>query len=160
MNYEELEKLNEMKEKGIITDEEFQREKDKFFNKDNSTTQLNDVLQPQNTVEMKKKNDHNGYKNWSSIVLMIFGFCLMLNMGNELYGNSFLVFFLPGFLGIVAGILKLTNKKSNSLLLTAGICSIVGTVINTIGILDLSLYGILALVFGILDIKYATSQKD
>ena len=91
---------------------------------------------------------------------MVLGVCLMLNMGNELYGNSFLVFFLPGLLGLIAGILKITNKRNNSLLLTAGICSIVGTLINTIGILDLSIYGIFALVFGILDIKYASSKKN
>lgn len=158
MNYEELEKLNEMKEKGIITDEEFQREKNKFFNKNNSEPQVSNFLKTENTFEVKK-DDHTRYKMWSSIILMVLGLCLMLNTGDDVYGNSFLVFTIPGILGVVAGVLKLANKNNDGLLFVAGVCSIVATVVNTIGILDLSIYGILGLIFGIYDIKYSKEQN-
>lgn len=37
-NYEEIEKLNDLRQRGIISEEEFQREKEKIFNRSNRTS--------------------------------------------------------------------------------------------------------------------------
>lgn len=158
MKYDELEKLNELKEKGVITEEEFKREKDKIFN---HNVEFVTKEQCEQNIKINKPNDHNGYKIASAITLIVLGVCLVLNTGNELYGNSILVFCIPGLLGIVIGILKLVNKKSNSILLTVGIFSIVAALINSIGIggNDLSIYGILSIIFGIIDIVFGLKDR-
>lgn len=43
MNYDELEKINELKEKGILSEEEFQIEKEKILNKENITSEYTPV---------------------------------------------------------------------------------------------------------------------
>lgn len=60
MNYDELNKINELREKGIITDEEFQREKERILNAENVNSQY------QNSQYQNYQAYNNNYNNQSN----------------------------------------------------------------------------------------------
>lgn len=108
-----------------------------------------------NNIPIKKQKDHSGYVKVSGIIMIILGFCLICGMTLNEYEQPVLVFGLPGVFAIISGILSLCSKSNKNLLLLAGIFLIIGAVINFIGIIDISIFFILAIIFGILDIVYS-----
>ena len=112
------------------------------------------------TNNVNKQKSHNGYIKTSSIIMIVLGAIMVLG-GNEnsyLYDNIALVFILPGLIAIIAGILGLCSKNNKKLLLTAGILLLIGALLNFIGIIDISIFMILAVIFGIFDIIYSRQK--
>ena len=108
-----------------------------------------------------KKKTHNGYIKTSSIIMIVLGSCMVLgaNANSSLVNNIFLVFILPGLAAIISGILALCSKNNKKLLLISGILLIVGAIINFFGIIDISIFIILAVLFGIFNIIYSREEK-
>jgi len=104
------------------------------------------------------KGNHNTYKMVIGILMILIGICL-LSAGLQSYDdNAVLIYILPGILGIVASILTLCSRNNHSLLMPAGIVFIVSAGVNFLGIYDISIYSILAIVFGILNIVYCKKK--
>ena len=111
-------------------------------------------------IEIKKKdNSHSGYRTSTGILMIILGICLLAASSTEGYGNPVLVFGLPGLLGLISGILSLFSKKNYNLLFISGILLLLGAVVNFVGILDISLFAIAAIIIGIFNIKYSKEKK-
>lgn len=111
-------------------------------------------------VEEKKNTQTNGvkngtYKTITGILMIILSVCLLMASADYDIDFAILVFILPGLFGLVAGILNLCSKSNHSLLKTAGALFFVGAGFNFIGILDISVFTILSVVFGILNLVYA-----
>lgn len=119
------------------------------------------VLVKQNVEEKEEiqtsKVKNGAYKTATGIIMIILSCCLLIAAGDYDIEESLFVFILPGLCGVIAGILNLCSKKTHSLLITAGILFFLGAGFNFIGILDISVFTILAVVFGILNI--VKSQK-
>lgn len=117
------------------------------------------LLENSNNNSHKIKNK-NGYIKTSSIIMIVLGACMVIgsNENSYLYDNTALVFVLPGFVAIISGILALCSKNNKKLLLTAGILLLIGALLNFIGIVDVSLFMILAVIFGIFDIIYSREK--
>lgn len=115
-----------------------------FLNKDYSTSK-------------KEKGKHNGYKKTTSIIMIVLGACMFLGASGDIIGYKYpiLVYSIPGLLGIISGILTLNSKKRTILLLISGILLFIGAIINFVGIMDVSIYMILAIIFGIFNIIYS-----
>lgn len=102
----------------------------------------------------KPKGNHNTYKMVVGILMIILCICL-ISAGIQSYeDNAALTYTFPGVLGLIAGIITLCSRNNHSLLMPSGIIFIVSAGINFLGIYDISIYSILAIVFGILNIVY------
>ena len=114
------------------------------------------VLVQRNSEEKKEiktsKVKNGAYKTTTGIIMTILSFCLLAAAGDYDIEESLFVFVLPGLCGVIAGILNLCSRKTHSLLITAGILFFVGAGFNVIGIFDISVFTILAVIFGILNI--------
>lgn len=119
------------------------------------------LLKKDEAIVTKKKN-HNGYIKTSSIIMIIIGACMILgaNENSYMYDNTIVVFILPGILAIISGILALNSKKNNKFLLYSGVLYIIGAIVNCVGIVDISLYMILAVIFGIFNIIYSKGDNN
>ena len=107
------------------------------------------------------KKNHNGYITATGIIMIILGLCLICATGyDEIYKYPILVYTIPGLLALTAGILNLCSKKELKYLKISGIILLVGAFINFIGIIDVSLYSICAIIFGILNIKYSKNDLE
>lgn len=114
------------------------------------------LLKKENINEKnKEKGNHSGYKNATGIIMIILGACMILGANNDMYDFPVIVFSIPGLLGIVAGILSINSKKNPSLLIISATLLFLGAITNFIGIIDVSIYMILAIVFGIFNIIYS-----
>lgn len=109
-------------------------------------------------IKMKNKGNHNVYITATGIIMIVLGICLIAATGEAEYGSPILVFTIPGLMGLISGIITLNSKKNHKLLFTSGILLFVGAAINFIGILDISLFAILAIVFGIFNIKFSKTN--
>ena len=69
-----------------------------------------------------------------------------------------LTYTFPGILGIVASIITLCSRNNHSLLMPAGIVFVVSAGVNFLGIYDISIYSVLAIVFGVLNIVYSKKK--
>ena len=105
----------------------------------------------------KEKGKHNGYRKTTSIIMIVIGACMVLGAGEDIIGYEYpiLVYSIPGLIGIISGILTLNSKKRPKLLLISGILLFIGAIVNFIGIIDVSIYMILAIIFGIFNIIYS-----
>lgn len=83
---------------------------------------------------------------------------MILGASDELYEYPVIVYSIPGLLGVVSGILTLCSKKKPSLLLVSGILLLIGSLVNFLGIIDVSIFMILAIIFGILNIVYSKDK--
>jgi len=110
-------------------------------------------------VVPKKEKNHNGYRMTTGIIMIILGICLLAASTTNDYGNPVLVFGLPGLFGLISGILTLSSKKNSNLLFISGILLLLAAVVNFVGIVDLSIFAICAIIFGILNIKYSKEKK-
>lgn len=104
--------------------------------------------------EEKKKN-HNIYITISSIVMLVLGVALLMN-----FQLSAFVYGIPGILAIAAGIVGLCSKKNKDLFLVSGILHLAGAAINTIAIMNISIYGILSIIFGVMNIIYSKEKSS
>ena len=100
--------------------------------------------------EKKEVKNHNTYAIVTGIVMIILGISLL-----SLFGTSIFVYGLPGLCGISGAVVGMNSTKNKKLLMISGIIYLVGAVINTIAITDISIFGILSIVFGILNIKFS-----
>lgn len=71
-NYDELEKLNDLRQRGIISDEEFQREKEKIFNRSNT----NEVT-PKNPMTIMDVNQYCMFIHLSQLLCFCYGIGLI-----------------------------------------------------------------------------------
>lgn len=111
-------------------------------------------------IEKKKDTNHSTYKTTTGIVMIVLGFCLICASGSEtMYDNALLVYTLPGIFGLLGGILNLNTKKNPDLLIPAAVIMFLGAVFNFIGILDISIFTIIAVIFGIFNIKYSKQEN-
>lgn len=106
-------------------------------------------------VKEEKKKNHNVYITISSIVMIVIGVALLMN-----FQLSIFVYGIPGILGLVAGVIGLCSKKNKDLLFVSGIFHLVGAGINTIAIMNISIYGILSIVFGIMNVVYGKEKSS
>ncbi|MEE3343812.1 MAG: zinc ribbon domain-containing protein [Bacilli bacterium] len=119
--------------------------------------------------KLRDAKEHNNYRLVTGIIMSILGALILLysfsgglddrlNIVNQ---NKYLVFVIPG-LGILAGgILSIiSRRKDRILLLASGISYIIGAVVNMLGIGNVSLLCLLAVVFGIINcVFYFTIEK-
>lgn len=108
----------------------------------------------------KKKNNgsHSGYKTTTGIIMIVLGACMILGASDDLYDYPLIVFSIPGLLGLTSGILSLVSKKRPNLLLVSGILLFIGALVNFLGIVDVSIFMILAIIFGIFNIIYSKDK--
>lgn len=104
---------------------------------------------------INNKGSHSGYKTTTGVIMIVLGACMILGANNDMYDFPVIVFSIPGLLGVVAGILNLNSKKNPSLLIISATLLFLGAITNFIGIIDVSIYMILAIVFGIFNIIYS-----
>lgn len=102
--------------------------------------------------------NHNTYKMVVGIIMIILGVCLVSAGAQTYEDNALLTYTFPGILGIIASIITICSRNNHSLLKPAGIVFIVSAGINFLGIYDISIYAILAIVFGVLNIVYCKKQ--
>ena len=106
-------------------------------------------------TKMEKKKNHNVYITISSIVMIVLGVALLMN-----FQLSAFVYGIPGILGLAGGIVGLCSKKNKNLLFISGILHLVGAGINTVAIMNISIYGILSIIFGIMNIIYGKEKSS
>lgn len=114
MNYDELEKINELKEKGILSEEEFQIEKEKILKNQKEKTSTENINSEYTPVERKSKlaagllgillgyfgihNFYLGYTNKGIAQLLI----SVLSCG--------FLSFISGIWGLIDGVMILTGE--------------------------------------------------
>ena len=111
---------------------------------------------------MKIYNQDNGHKTYkvaTGITMIILGALLLCVSGTPYYDKPVLVFAIPGLCGLIAGILNINSKKNQNLLMPAAISLFLGSISNFIGIKNISLYTIVAIIFGIFNIIYDRETK-
>ena len=107
----------------------------------------------------KEKNKHVAYKIITGITMIIVGSCMLLGASSDvLYDYPLIVYSIPGLLGLTAGILNVNSRKRPNLLLVSGILMFIGALVNFLGIIDVSLFMILAIIFGIFNIIYSKDK--
>lgn len=106
----------------------------------------------------KDNGNHRKYKTTTGVIMIILGACMVLGASDELYDYPVLVYSIPGLLGFVSGILTLNSKNNVNLLLISGILLFIGAFINFLGIMDVSVYMIFAIIFGIFNVIYSKEK--
>lgn len=99
---------------------------------------------------IKKNKNYSTYTIITGIVMIILGVSLL-----SLFNISIFIYGLPGLCGISGAVVGMNSAKNKKLLLISGIIYLVGAAINTIAIKDISIFGILSIIFGILNIKFS-----
>ena len=112
-----------------------------------------------NVQTENKDNNHKSYKTTTGIIMIVLGFCLLCASGTGVE-SAVLVYTLPGFFGLIGGILNLITLKKSSLLIPSAVLFFLGAVINFLGIKDLSIFAILSVVFGIFNIIYSRKENN
>ena len=133
------------------------------FSQEEVNSQVNEYFM--NKINNAK--NHNTYKKVIGIIMLVLGIIVALVYTSDKYTFTYrligidtaIVFLIPGLLCATGGLLSLLSKENNTLLLVSGICYILTAVINTMGIKDVSILGILSIIFGIINIVYATKKK-
>ena len=121
---------------------------------------------PENVEPQTKKIKHNGYYITTSIIMIIFAASMVITGLNAetiaeyelIYENLSMVFTIPGLLGLAGAIICLAGKKNKNMLIASGICYIVGAAVNLIGIADLSIFTIYAIIIAVFNIVFATKM--
>lgn len=106
--------------------------------------------------------DHKTYIIATGIIMIIISASLLISGLSEStleYGNRILMFTIPGVLGIIGGTLGLLGNKDKKLLLISGLVYFSGALINFVAIIDISIFAILAIVFGIFNIIYSKEKQ-
>lgn len=112
------------------------------------------IKKQENLSSINNPINHYGYMNTVGIIMIILGTLLILGANYEMYEYPILVFNLPGLFSIVSGILILNAKKNKNLLLTSAIILFIGAVSNILGIQDISIYTVVVVIFGVMNIVY------
>jgi hypothetical protein len=110
---------------------------------------------PQPYYQAPPKQKYSGYFAASSIIMIIIGAILIVGSGSQTaFDDVTMALVLPGICGVVGGILCLVGKKNKVMVMASGGVYILATILNSIAISDVSLYGIAGVVFGILNIVF------
>lgn len=107
----------------------------------------------QNTVKTPKSNGGT-YKLVTGILMILLSLCLLAASLDAYEDEVLLTLMLPGFLGLIAGILNVCSSSNHNLLKPAAILFFISAGINFLGIFDISIFSILTIVFGILNLVY------
>ena len=121
---------------------------------------------PETVQPTVKKIKHNGYYISTSIIMIIFAASMVITGFNAetiaeyelIYENLSMVFTIPGLLGLAGAIICLAGKKNKNMLIASGICYIAGAAVNLIGIADLSIFTIYAIIIAVFNIVFATKM--
>ena len=70
------------------------------------------------------------------------------------YDDKIFMFFIPGILSILSSVCKLFCSKNNKFFFISSCLLFIGALSNFILIMDLSIYAVLCIIFGIFDIIY------
>ena len=108
------------------------------------------------------KKDHKTYIITTSIIMLVISASLLISGLNEStleYGNRIIMFTIPGVLGIIGGVLSLLGNKNKMLLLISGLVYFTGALINFVAIIDISIFAILSIIFGIFNIIYSKEKE-
>lgn len=140
------------------------REEQKFCSNCGQSTLINagesSLTYTNTNTNINGPKNHNTYKMVVGVLMIILCFCL-LSAAMQSYGDEVLfVFGLPGILGMIAAIMTICSRSNHNLLRPSGIMFIVSAGINFLAIFDLSIYAILAIVFGILNIVYCKKGEN
>ena len=131
-------------------------------------TQINQEVADYIKTKVEGKKNHNGYRLSVGIIMIVLGALVFIGGLNiedalETFGiessQVTMALTLPGLLCITGGILSITSKKNNTLLLASGIAYLVAAVLNIITISDISLLAILCCVFGPINIAFSTKNN-
>ena len=98
------------------------------------------------------KSFSNKYIVISGIVMFIMGISLVYGVSFDGYDDKIFMFLVPGILSILSSVCKLFCFKSNKFFLISGCLLFIGALSNFISIMDLSIYALLCVIFGIFDI--------
>lgn len=108
------------------------------------------------------KKDHKTYIITTCIIMLVISASLLISGLSEStleYGNRIIVFTIPGVLGIIGGVLSLLGNKNKMLLLISGLVYFTGALINFVAIIDISIFAILSIIFGIFNIIYSKEKE-
>lgn len=109
-----------------------------------------------------KKKDHTAYIITTGIIMIVVSFCIFiagLSEETSSYTNQIIMFTIPGILGIVGGILSLIGNKKKDFLLISGLVFFAAAMINFVAIIDISIFTILAVIFGIFNIIFSREKQ-
>lgn len=128
------------------------------------SNEVSDYLQD----KIRSAKNHDTYRVVVGIIMLILGFCVFVvslsdeyTVTYELLGYDMtLGFMIPGIVTLIAGILSILSKKTNSLLLLSGILYIIAGLCNLCGISDVSFLLILSIVFGIINIVFYSKANS
>ncbi len=107
--------------------------------------------------DTKKTTNHKTYSMIVGIIFIILSFCVLIAGFQNSLNLEFPIFVytIPGVLGITAGILLLLASSNKSFFLISGVMMFICFFINFISQLDISILGILCIIFGIINCIYA-----
>lgn len=100
------------------------------------------------------QSTHNTYKLVVGILMILLCGSLLLAGLSSYEDNAIFIFIFPGILGMVSAVMTICSRNNHGLLKPAGIIFIVSAGINFLAIYAISIYAILAIVFGVLNIMY------
>lgn len=86
--------------------------------------------------------------------MFIMGISLVYGVSFDGYDDKIFMFLIPGILSILSSVCKLFCTKNNKFFLISGCLLFIGALSNFISIMDLSIYAVLCIMFGIFDIIY------
>lgn len=125
-----------------------------YSNSNMNSYTYNNVYNNVNHVQ----STHNTYKLVVGILMIILCVCLLSAGLSSYEDNAMFIYVFPGILGMVSSIMTICSRNNHGLLKPAGIIFIVGAGINFLAIYDISIYAILAVVFGVLNIMYCKKK--
>ncbi len=123
-----------------------------FIKKDN----LNVSNDTYNT-ETKKSYYHKTYTIIVGIIFIFLSFCVLIAgfSGEYLVENPILVFTIPGMLGLLSGTILLLASSNKNLFLVSGLIMFICFLFNFLAQMDISILGILCIIFGIINCVYS-----
>ncbi len=106
------------------------------------------------------QNKYNGYYITTSIIMIVLAIVLFAGASaNAKLGYDInVVFRVPALFALISGILCLCGRKNKILLIISGCLYFVGATFNIIGIKDISLFTIVAVIFGTLNIVFSLKK--
>lgn len=110
---------------------------------------------PETTTVQKPK--HSGYYKVSSVIMIILGALFVLG-ANQSFPDSAGLIIIAGILSIIGAILTLNGSKNKDYIMYGGILYFIAVVLNFLCIYDISIFMILAIIFGILNIVYSREK--
>ena len=122
----------------------------------NACTECGNLIN-KNVTKSDKKN-FTGYYISTSIVMMFIALCMFIADADSDFSDV-LTFTIPALFALGAAITCLSGRKHKAAVIVSGALYIAGALCNIIAIANISIFAILAAVFGGLNIYYGVKQK-